>query len=143
MEGGRRYRCVIGETTANREADVGVARFAFTVIETERVHPFTAAITAAAAHVDLDADPRADRESRVARQRDFTCEFVAGHVRELRSRELAREDFRVGGANHRRPHANKNLPRSGSRRRDLAHREFVLRAENHRQHRCGYLRWSG
>src|SRR6266480_3840202 len=143
MEGGRRYRRVIGEATANREADVGVARFAFAVIETERVHPFTAAITAAAAYVYLDADPRADRESRVVRQRDFACEFVAGHVRELRSRELAREDFRVGRANHRRPYANKNLPRSGSRGRDLAHREFVLRPEDHGQHRRGYLRRPG
>jgi len=95
--------------------------------------------------VDLwnDADTRADGEAPVARHGDLAAEFMAGHVWELRRRKLAREYFRVGRADHRRPHAYQDLARSGTGRRYLAQRDLILRAEDHGQHRRGYVRRPG
>ena len=143
VQGGDGYRREIGETAADREADVGMTRFALAVVLAERVHALAATIARAAAHVHLDADARADGEAPVARHGDLAAEFMAGHVWELRRRKLAREYFRVGRADHRRPHAYQDLARSGTGRRYLAQRDLILRAEDHGQHRRGYVRRPG
>src|SRR5207249_12334568 len=114
VQGGDGYRREIGETAADREADVGMTRFALAVVLAERVHALAATIARAAAHVHLDDDTRADGEAPVARHGDLAAEFMAGHVWELRRRKLAREYFRVGRADHRRPHAYPDLARSGT-----------------------------
>src|SRR6267143_3255573 len=143
VKSGDRYRRVFGETAADREANMGVARLSLAVVLTERVHPLAAAVAGAAPDVHLDSDPGARPETLVIRDGDLSGELMPRHVREPGGRKLSRQYFPVGRADHRRPHAHEDLARSCARGWHFADRELVWGAEDDGEHRPGDLRRTG